>query len=329
MTTRFATACSALTAVALAAAAGIPSPARPAAPGAVGTESATAAHPVTERTPGRAPATPECQNPLASLRPQGSLPVPGQMPPGSTMDRIFKQGHLTVGVLEDTPPMASRDVTTLQLVGFDIDIARDIAQAIFGDRDKVLFRPLPEYSRLEVVTKDQDDLVIAAITINCERRALVDFSTVYYEAAQQVLINRDSTVTSLDDLGGKRVCAPRDSTPLMKVQTATSKPIPVSTDTNTDCLMLLQLGKVDALFSDDAILAGLAKQDSSTKIVGTRVKSEPYGVAINKNSPDLVRFVNAVLARRIEDGRWRTSYYNWLEPQLGPPPALPTPQYRD
>ena len=97
----------------------------------------------------------------------------------------------------------------------------------------------------------------------------------------------------------------------------------------TDCLVMLQLGEVNAVSTDDALLAGLAAQDPQTVIVGPPLTEEPYGVAINQAAPDLVRFVNAVLERRVEDGRWLASYQRWLETRLGPPQAPPEPQYRD
>ena len=98
--------------------------------------------------------------------------------------------------------------------------------------------------------------------------------------------------------------------------------------TESDCLVLLQLGEIDAISTDDTLLAGLAAQDPRTEIIGPRFTEEPYGIAINKDTPDLVRFVNAVLERRAQDGRWRASYERWLT-LLGPPPSPPTPQYQD
>jgi len=328
VSTRFALACSALAAIVLAATAGgqwwdhpVPVTAGPGPAGAV--------RPMAGSSPGSASATPDCtpQNLLASLRPQGPLPAPGQMPAGSTMARIAKRGHLIVGVLEDVSPMAVRDMN-LQLEGFDIDIARDIAEAIFGDRERVVFRPLREADRFPTLVSGQVDLLVAGATITCPRREQVDFSTVYYEAGQRVLVNRGSAVRGLDDLRGRPVCTAGGSTSLRNLQASPAVPIPVVTATQTDCLMLLQLGKVDAVSTDDNLLAGMAAQDPRTEVVGPRFTEEPYGVAINKNTPDLVRFVNAVLQRRVEDGRWRASYEHWLTP-LGPPPSPPTPQYRD
>ncbi|MGH3772853.1 MAG: glutamate ABC transporter substrate-binding protein [Pseudonocardiaceae bacterium] len=325
MSTRFALACLALTAVVLAATAGDQWSSHP-VPVTAGPGLTTAAWQAAF-APAPAPAAPGC-NPRASLRPQGPLPAPGQMPAGSTMARIAKQDHLTVGVLEDTYPIAFRDVSSRRLEGFDIDVARDIAGAIFGDRERVVFRPLREADRFETVKSGQVDFTVAAATITCQLREQLDFSTVYYEAGQRVLVNRGSAITGLGDLGGKPVCAAAGTTSLWNVLAAPSKPIPVVPDVMTDCLMLLQLGQVDAVSTDDTILAGMATQDLQTEVVGPRFTEEPYGVVMNKNTPDLVWFVNAVLERRAQDGRWRTSYEHWLA-ALGPPPAPPTPQYQD
>jgi polar amino acid transport system substrate-binding protein len=90
----------------------------------------------------------------------------------------------------------------------------------------------------------------------------------------------------------------------------------------TDCLVLLQQGDVAAISTDDSILADLAAQDPWTKIVGPRFSSEPYGLAISQQHPDLVRFVNAVLQRLRANGQRAASYARWVgTPVPAPPPA--------
>ncbi len=325
MSTRFVLTCATLAAVVLAATAGDQPSGQPAS-AATPRGPTSVERPVDALSVRQASTAPDC-NPLASLRPRGPLPEPGHMPPGSTMARIAQRGSLVVGVTLDAYPFASRD-EALRLEGFDIDIVRDIAESIFGDRERVVFRPLREAERLETASSDRIDLLVATFTINCQRREKVDFSTVYYEAGQRVLVNRGTAITGLEDLGGKRVCAGRGTTSLGKILATTPKLIPVGVPAPTDCLVLLQLGEVDAISTDDALLAGMTAQDPRTEIVGPRFTAEPYGIAINKDTPDLVRFVNAVLERRIQDGRWLASYQRWLT-LLGPPPSPPTPQYRD
>lgn len=296
---------------------------------ATGPALTTVVRPAVGDTAGQAAATSDCnpQNLRASLRPQGPLPAPGDLPAGSAMARIAQRGYLIVGVKEDTYPFAFRNMN-LRPEGFDIDVARDITEAIFGDRERVVFRPLRETARLEMTTSGQVDLVISTFTITCKRRQQVEFSAVYYEAGQRVLVNRGQAITGLGDLRGREVCAARGSTSLERILADPAKPIPVAAATETDCLMLLQLGSVDAISTDDTLLAGMAVQDPRTEVVGPRLAEEPYGVAINKDAPDLVRFVNAVLERRAADGRWRASYQRWLTTP-GPPPSPPAPQYRD
>jgi polar amino acid transport system substrate-binding protein len=77
----------------------------------------------------------DCGDREASLRP-GPLPTPGAMPPGSTMAAIAQRGRLIAGVDQDTYLFGFRNPATGQLEGFDIDIAREVARAIFGDPDR-------------------------------------------------------------------------------------------------------------------------------------------------------------------------------------------------
>lgn len=287
----------------------------------------TVTHPAGMSAPGSEPTT-QCNDPTPSLRPQGPLPEPNRMPAGSTMATIAER-KLRVAIGPDTYLMNFRNPGTGQLEGFDIDIIGDIAEAIFGDRGQVEYRQLDLPGRLTAVRSGEVDMVVSTTTITCLRRAQVEFSTVYYQARQRVLVHLGSGVTRLEDLAGKRVCAARGSTSLQTVLSNASGPVPVGVRGATDCLVMLQLGEVDAVSTDDVLLAGLAAQDPRTEIVGPPINPEPYGIAINPAAPDLVRFVNAVLEQRVEDGRWRASYQRWLEEALGPPPAPPQPRYQD
>jgi polar amino acid transport system substrate-binding protein len=154
----------------------------------------------------------------------------------------------------------------------------------------------------------------------------VDFSSVYFDAGQRVLVQSNSRAKSIADLGGKKVCATTGSTSIDNIRAASSHPIPVAVPYWTDCLVLLQQGDVAAISTDDSILAGLAAQDPWTKIVGPVFSSEPYGLAISKQHPDFVQFVNAVLQQMRTDGQWAASYARWVgTPVPAPPPA----RYKD
>lgn len=269
-------------------------------------------------------APPECDA-TASLRP-GPLPPAGQMPAGSTMERIAQRGRLIAGVDQNSYLMGFRNSFTGEIEGFDVDVARQIAKAVFGDESKVQFRVLTSAERIPMLQSGAVDVVVRTMTINCERLRDVDFSQVYYEAGQRVLVRRNSGVTGVDGLADRSVCAASGSTSLGNV--ASRAKTTVSVPNWTDCLVMLQQGQVDAISTDDTILAGLAAQDPYTEVVGARFTEEPYGVGIPKGQEDLVRFVNGVLERMRADGTWRAIYDRWLG-RLGPAPIPPAGRYRD
>jgi polar amino acid transport system substrate-binding protein len=169
-------------------------------------------------------------------------------------------------------------------------------------------------------------VVADAMTITCQRRQQVDFSTVYYDAGQRILVPSNSPFTSVTELGGRRVCATVGSTSLQALEAQSPRAIPRQVQQRTDCLVALQQGKVDAVTSDDSILLGFKAQDPNTKVVGGRFADEPYGMAISKDHPEFVRFANGVLAQMRTDGAWQSIYSRWLG-KFAPTPPPPTAHY--
>lgn len=260
-------------------------------------------------------------DPTASLRPNSSVP------PGSTMAKIKERGHLIVGVDQNTYLFGFPDPETGKLSGFDIDIARKIAEALLGNADAVHFKAISSAERIDALRNGDVDIVVRTFSITCDRLEDINFSTVYYVAGQRVLVPVGSTARGLSDLGDKRVCAAKDSTSLRNIAASRPRPIPVAVDDWSDCLVLLQQGQVDAISTDDTILAGLRAQDrTGTKIVGEPFTKEYYGIGIPKENEDMVRFVNAVL-ENIRGGAWQASYDRWLREHLGPA-SPPKPEYR-
>ncbi|WP_125774911.1 glutamate ABC transporter substrate-binding protein [Antribacter gilvus] len=263
--------------------------------------------------------------PVASYAPEGALPGPGALPAGSTMAAIRDRGVLKVGVSADTLLMAARNPLTGKIEGFDVDIAREVSRAIFGDPDRIQFRVITSGQRISVLEDHEVDLVVRAFTINCDRWENIAFSAEYFHSGQKVLVPRDSTATGVADLEGGRVCAPEGTTTLERLsQWEGIEAVPAAT--HTGCLVLFQQGEVDAITGDDTVLAGFAAQDPYAKVVGAAISDEPYGVGIPADQVDLVRFVNGVLERTKADGTWAASYSRWLG-VLGTAPAPPAPVY--
>jgi polar amino acid transport system substrate-binding protein len=263
----------------------------------------------------------------ASSRP-GPLPTPGAMPPGSTMAKIAQRGRLIVGVDQNTYLFGFRNPSTGQLEGFDIDIARELARAIFGDPDRIQLRVVDASQRESVLQDGDVDLVVRTYSITCARKELVAFSTVYFNANQKVLAVKGSGIDSFPALSGRRVCAVSGTTSLSKLFEVNPPPKVFGVATWTDCLLMLQQGQVDAISTDDVVLRGLAHQDPNVEVVGESVAVEPYGIGIKKENTDLVRFVNGVLENIRDDGTWERLYEARLQ-ELGPSPGPPEPRYGD
>jgi polar amino acid transport system substrate-binding protein len=269
-------------------------------------------------------ANPAC-NPEASLRPLG----PPAVTPGSFMATIRKRGYLIAGVDQNTYHFGYLDPSNGHFEGFDIDMLHAISKAIFGIPDQIHYVAMSDKQRSPAVESGEVDIVAHTMTVNCARWKQTDFSTVYFDASQRVLVLSDSTARTLGDLAGQKVCATKSSTSLTTIATyypPPYQPIPYAVSYWTDCLVLLQQGDVAAISTDDSILAGLKAQDPFTKIIGPSLEDEPYGLAISKQHPDFVRFVNAVLAQMRADGKWADSYRHWVGPTA---PAPPRAQYQD
>jgi polar amino acid transport system substrate-binding protein len=278
-------------------------------------------------SPSASPAAPvdtSCK-PRQSFQPTGTLPAPGKMPAGSYLEKIYKRGRLVLGTSQDTLLFSSRNAFTGTVEGFDVDMGRQIAQAIFGDPDKIQIKVIAYDQRVPLAHAGAVDLVADTMTMNCARWKDVNFSSVYYDAGQKVLVSSTSTARGIDDLGGKKVCAAVGSTSLDNIAKVAAKPVPVGRPGFADCLVAFQQNEVDAISTDDTILAGLAAQDPYAKVVGRRFTAEPYGMAMPQDD-DFTRFVNAVLAKNRANGTWAATYKKWLG-KLGPAPAPPVPEY--
>jgi polar amino acid transport system substrate-binding protein len=290
---------------------------------------AALATPIAQASSSTNPPSVSCKDATASLRPPATLPAPNAMPAGSFMAKIRRQGFLIAGVNAGAYKFGALNPATGQIEGFEIDLVNELAQAIFGTaKNHVRLVALTVPQRFTAVEKGRVDIVVDTITITCYRRTLVDFSAVYYDATQRLLVPLHSGIGGIDALAHKPVCATAGSTPIqvMDAMPESKRPTVVGKSQAIDCLVALQEGKIAGISTDSSILLGFTAQDPNTQIVGSSLGDVPYGMAISKAHPDFVRFVNGVLARLERDGTWQRLYAKWLGdftrgPAPGPPPA--------
>ncbi len=264
-----------------------------------------------------------------SYEPDGPLPSPTDLPAGSTMADIRDRGALRIGVSADTLLFGARNPLTGEIEGFDIDMLKEVAKAIFGADDATAysfleFVVIPYSQRIPKLRSGEVDIVAHTMTINCVRWQQIAFSSEYYTSGQRVLVEVTSRYSSIKQLNaaGATVCVPDGSTNLENLAAYPGVEVVALPDVS-DCLVALQAGEVQAITGDDTVLAGLSKQDRSTEVVGDKFSFEPYGLGMSSDHVDFVKFVNALLQEMRSDGRWQAIYDRWLLDTLGPqtPPA--------
>lgn len=223
---------------------------------------------------------------------------------------------------------------------------RAIAENILNDRDAVIFRAIPTNKRAELLANGKVDVVVRTMTINCKQARKVSFSTAYFQAGQQVLAPKESSITGYDkSLAGKRVCTANGSTAYdaLKKQSfgavfedphdgTAADENQLTVPNQLDCLVRLQMGEVDAVVTDNALAAGQAAQDPAVELKGDKpFTTEYYGVAAKLGADDLVARVNQVLVDYRSGGAksaWMLSYQDWLEAGLPGIKGPPAPKYR-
>lgn len=268
-----------------------------------------------------APAAPVvCANATQSYTPAAS----------SAYANVIKaRGYLVVGVSADTRQLGAVDPNNPDVfAGFDIEMAKLVAAKLGVN---VRFKVITTADRINQLKKEVADggvdLVARAFTMNCARWKDVSFSAVYFLAHQGLMVPARSTLTSLAALPGKTVCAPVGSTSLDNIKAKVPSVKTRGVANHTDCLVLLQQGKVDAITGDDAILAGFKAQDPTTIVVdGIELSNEPYGLGVNAKYKDFAAYVNQVLAEARTSGAWQKAYDAYLRSSLGAG-VQPEPSY--
>ena len=269
---------------------------------------------------------PDCGVPEASLRPTG--PATTAVPPGSTMAEIRARGRLLVGVDTATLRLSSVDPQTGLFEGFDVDIAREVAAALFGDPDRISFVGIPSSDRVQALVDGRVDMVADVFTPTCSRREDIDFSTNYYDSQQLVLVRDDDPARATDDLAGHTICGSAGSTTLARVaELPDVEAVPAAE--RADCLVKLQEGDVDGMSTNDTILVGFRAQDPNLRFLEGSLNREPTAIGLPRDRPEWVRYVNAVLDQVRTSGRWVELYDLWLADLLGPTAGPPPPVYVD
>ncbi|HYD10067.1 MAG TPA: glutamate ABC transporter substrate-binding protein [Acidimicrobiales bacterium] len=251
---------------------------------------------------------------------------PAEHPEDSTMARIAEEGSITIGTKFDQPLFGLVDPRSGDVEGFDVEIARLIAERI-GPDVEVEFVETPSAIRETAITDGTVDMVVATYTINDKRKESIAFAGPYYVAGQDIMVAAgDDSIGGVEDLAGKRVCSVQGSTSVENIRSMAPEAEVTEYDVYSKCADDLRNGRVDAVSTDNVILAGLVStSEGAFELVDNPFTEEPYGIGVAKDDTDFRMFVNDVLEEIFESGEWADAYESTVgtvDPETPEPPTV-------
>lgn len=218
-----------------------------------------------------------------------------------------------VGIKFDQPGLGLKSGATYS--GFDVDLANYIAQEL---NLEVEFVEAVSAQRETLLKTGQVKYIVGTYSITDKRKADVSFVGPYFVAGQDLLVRADdTTITGPDTLDGKKLCSVKGSTSAVNVQKEVPGVNLQEYNTYSLCVDALKSGAIDALTTDDTILAGYAAQEANKgqlKVVGNTFSTENYGVGVQKGDTEFCNQVVDVVKKFIDSGEWEKS----VQKNLGP-----------
>lgn len=227
------------------------------------------------------------------------------------LDTIKKRGTLIAGVKDSTPGFGFVDEKTRELVGYDVDFVRAIANKLGV---KLQLKPVTSASRMPQLLEGNIDIIAATMTKTAERAKQIDFSYTYFFTGQKFLVKK-GTVKGLADLDGKRIGTAKGSTSEQNASKALPKATVLSFDDYPQAFLALQQGKVVAVTTDESILAAIhskAPNKDQFEIADVQISDEPYGLGIKKGEKAFVDFVNNTLLEMEKSGEAKKLHDKWF-----------------
>ncbi len=216
-----------------------------------------------------------------------------------------ESGKIRIGIKFDQPGLGFKKSGTY--VGFDVDVAKYVAKKLGYSEDEIVWKEAPSKQREAMLQNGDVDMILATYSITDERKNAVSFAGPYFVAGQDLLVRKDDhSINGPEDLNGKRLCSVTGSTSAATVKEKFASEVQLMEQPGyAECATALFSGIVDAVTTDDIILAGLASASrGKLRVVGKPFTQEYYGVGIKKGDTTLAKKINAAITEMIKDGSW-------------------------
>ncbi|TDC79375.1 glutamate ABC transporter substrate-binding protein [Actinomadura sp. 7K507] len=231
---------------------------------------------------------------------------------------ITGQDELVIGVKDDQPGLSLRTAED-ELEGFDVDVATYVAGRLGVPPDELTLRPISTDERENALKDGKVDLVVATYSITPERKEEVTFAGPYYVAHQDILVRQgERSIRKVRDLEGKRLCQVPGSNSWRRVteQLRVDATL-VKAGSYSECVKALTGGRLDAVSTDDLILAGFAAAtgagvSAGVSMVNAPFSDERYGIGLRKGDLEGCKAVNRILTGMYQNGTAETLLGRWF-----------------
>ena len=231
---------------------------------------------------------------------------------------------IKIGTKFDQPGLGLKKGT--EMSGFDVDVATYVAKELGSNAGDIEWVQAVSAQRETLLSSGQVDMIVATYSITDKRKEQVSFAGPYVIAGQDLLVRADeSAIKGKADLDGKKLCSVKGSTPAQKVKDEIPGVNLQEFATYSECVAGLVSKAVDAVTTDDTILAGFAAQDQfkgKLKVVGQTFSTENYGIGLKKGDTEMCTKVTDAINKMIKDGDWEKA----VQKNFGPAGYKPSDQ---
>ncbi|MEW1838067.1 glutamate ABC transporter substrate-binding protein [Nonomuraea angiospora] len=252
----------------------------------------------------------------------------------TVVDKIRNAGRVVVGTKWDQPSLGLKTGDGPP-EGFDVDVARYIVNYLARGRHmQITWRESPSSTREALLQNGSVDLIVATYSVTPSRRPKVTFGGPYIVTAQDTMVRAgDTSIKKVSDLRGKRLCLAEGSNSYRRIvdpppNGKLSLPMRLVPAANySDCVRKLDAGKLDAVSTENLVLAGFAEEEPGRfRLLNDPVSNEHWGVGIKKGDTATCEAVDQAVASMWHDGTATRLLRRWFgKTGLKLPSSLPSP----
>ncbi|MBJ7264970.1 MAG: ABC transporter substrate-binding protein [Burkholderiaceae bacterium] len=228
------------------------------------------------------------------------------------LDDIKAAGVLNCGTLGTSQPFSFQDNNTRQLVGFDVDICKLVA-AKLGVR--IEFKQMSVASRVPELNEKRVDIVAANLGFTPARAEQIAFSNQYFASRQMLMVRKESNISTIEQLDGRRVGAVKGSSSERDIKERLPKSTVTGYTDGSATYLALQQKKIDAQYASEAGLMRFVQQApeaSPLMVLDRAVFTEPWGLGIRKDEPRFLEAVNKILMDADRAGEITAIFNTWF-----------------